>query len=55
MMVERIGTKFVKHGGGRLEFGPEHPDYADFLYWFHFAAYRHATSESDPNLTPMLD
>lgn len=27
----------VKHGGGRLKLGPEHPDYADFLYWFHFA------------------
>uniref|UniRef100_UPI000D3931E1 glutathione S-transferase family protein n=1 Tax=unclassified Variovorax TaxID=663243 RepID=UPI000D3931E1 len=27
----------VKHGGGRLKPGPEHPDYADFLYWFHFA------------------
>jgi glutathione S-transferase len=27
----------VKQGGGRLKPGPEHPDYADFLYWFHFA------------------
>ena len=27
----------VKHGGGRLKLGPEHPDYASFLYWFHFA------------------
>lgn len=27
----------VKHGGGRLKLGPEHPDYADFLYWFHFS------------------
>ena len=27
----------VKHGGGRLKLGPEHPDYAAFLYWFHFA------------------
>lgn len=26
----------VKHGGGRLKLGPEHPDYATFLYWFHF-------------------
>ena len=25
------------HGGGRLLRGPEHPDYADFLFWFHFA------------------
>jgi glutathione S-transferase len=27
----------VKHGDGRLRLGPEHPDYAAFLYWFHFA------------------
>lgn len=27
----------VKHGQGRLKTGPDHPDYADFLYWFHFA------------------
>ena len=27
----------VKHGSGRLKLGPEHPDYAAFLYWFHFA------------------
>lgn len=27
----------VKHGGGRLKPGPDHPDYADFLYWFHFS------------------
>jgi glutathione S-transferase len=27
----------VKHGGGRLKPGPEHPDYAQFLYWFHFS------------------
>jgi glutathione S-transferase len=27
----------VKHGGGRLKPGPEHPDYANFLYWFHFS------------------
>lgn len=27
----------AKHGGGRLKLGPEHPDFADFLYWFHFA------------------
>ncbi len=27
----------VKHGGGRLKLGPEHPDYATFLYWFHFS------------------
>jgi glutathione S-transferase len=27
----------VKHGGGRLKLGPEHANYADFLYWFHFA------------------
>jgi glutathione S-transferase len=27
----------VKHGGGRFKPGPEHPDYANFLYWFHFS------------------
>lgn len=27
----------VKHGGGRLKLGPEHPDHAAFLSWFHFA------------------
>jgi glutathione S-transferase len=27
----------VKHGGCRLKLGPEHPDYAAFLYWFHFS------------------
>ncbi len=27
----------VKHGGGRFKPGPEHPDYAAFLYWFHFS------------------
>ncbi|KAK0733569.1 putative glutathione S-transferase [Lasiosphaeria miniovina] len=26
-----------KHGGGQLFLGPSHPQYADFLYWFHFA------------------
>lgn len=25
------------HGGGRLRPGPGHPDFAPFLYWFHFA------------------
>lgn len=35
----------VKHGGGRLKPGPEHPDYAAFLYWFHF---------SNGNLQPAL-
>lgn len=27
----------VKHGGGRLKLGPDHTDYARYLYWFHFA------------------
>lgn len=26
-----------KYGGGRLLLGPEHPEYAQFLYWLHFA------------------
>ena len=25
------------HGGGRLRLGPDHPDFAPYLYWFHFA------------------
>jgi glutathione S-transferase len=27
----------VMHGGGRLKLEPGHPEYADYLYWFHFA------------------
>ncbi len=27
----------VKYGGGRLRLGPDHPDFASYLYWFHFA------------------
>lgn len=27
----------VKHGGGRFRLGPDHPDFASYLYWFHFA------------------
>lgn len=27
----------AKHGGGRLALGPDHPDFATYLYWFHFA------------------
>ena len=32
-------TEYIiaKHGGGRLRLGPDHPDFASFLYWFHFA------------------
>ena len=26
-----------KYANGRLLLGPEHPEFADFLYWFHFA------------------
>lgn len=26
-----------KYAGGRLLLDPEHPDYAEYLYWFHFA------------------
>lgn len=25
------------HGGGRLALGADHPAFADYLYWFHFA------------------
>ena len=27
----------AKHGGGRLALGPDHPDFAHYLYWLHFA------------------
>lgn len=27
----------AKHGNGRLVLGPDDPDFAQFLYWFHFA------------------
>ncbi|MEZ0306995.1 MAG: glutathione S-transferase family protein [Ramlibacter sp.] len=33
-IVEYISAKY---GGGRLVLKPDHPDYAQFLYWFHFA------------------
>lgn len=26
-----------KHGNGRLALPPSHPDYANYLYWFHYA------------------
>ena len=35
----------VKHGGGRLKLEADHPDYAAYLYWFHFA---------NGNLQPVL-
>lgn len=27
----------AKHGKGRLVLAPDHPDFAQFLFWFHFA------------------
>ena len=27
----------MKHGDGLLAFGPAHPNFAQYLYWFHFA------------------
>lgn len=27
----------AKHGAGRLALPPDHPGFADYLYWFHFA------------------
>lgn len=27
----------ARYGNGRLALGPDHPDFASFLYWFHFA------------------
>lgn len=41
-IVEYIITR---HGNSRLKPGPEHPDYTDFLYWFHF---------SNGNLQPVM-
>lgn len=35
----------VRHGGGRLRLPPDHPDFASYLYWFHFA---------NGNLQPVL-
>jgi glutathione S-transferase len=26
-----------RHGGGRLVLAPDHPDYAEYLFWYHFA------------------
>ncbi|WP_429499346.1 glutathione S-transferase family protein [Robbsia andropogonis] len=33
-IVEYILAKF---GNGRLQHGPDHPGFAPYLYWFHFA------------------
>ena len=32
-------TEYIiaKHRGDRLGLGPDHPDFADYLHWFHFA------------------
>ena len=27
----------ARYGNGRLQHGPDHPDFASYLYWFHFA------------------
>ena len=27
----------ARRGGGRLQYGPDHPSFASYLYWFHFA------------------
>lgn len=35
----------VRHGDGRLRLDPAHPDYAAYLYWFHF---------SNGNLQPVM-
>ena len=32
-----IDYLITKYAGGRLKLGPEHPDFAHYLYWFHFA------------------
>ena len=33
-IIEYISRKYA---GGRLILGPEHPDFADYLFWFHYA------------------
>jgi len=33
-IVEYITAKYA---GGRLTLSPQHPDFAEYLYWFHFA------------------
>jgi glutathione S-transferase len=35
----------AKHGSGRLALGPDHPDFAAYLYWLHF---------SNGNLQPVM-
>jgi glutathione S-transferase len=35
----------ARHGDGRLRLDPSHPDYASYLYWFHF---------SNGNLQPVM-
>jgi glutathione S-transferase len=35
----------AKHGGGRLALNPSHPDFAQYVYWFHFA-----NSNFQPNM-----
>ena len=35
----------ARHGCGRLRLDPSHPDYANYLYWFHF---------SNGNLQPVM-
>lgn len=32
-----IAYIIAKHGGGRLQLGATHQDFASYLYWFHFA------------------
>jgi glutathione S-transferase len=27
----------AKYGGGRLTLGPDHPEFANYLFWFHFS------------------
>jgi glutathione S-transferase len=32
-----IDYLIARHGGGRLAVGPDSPNFADYLFWFHFA------------------
>lgn len=41
-----------RHGGGRLLLGPEHPEWTQFLFWFHFANGSYIPGLMMDHLTP---
>jgi glutathione S-transferase len=44
-----------KYGGGRLVLPPTHPDYAAYLFWFHYANASFMTAEMGTMLIKFLD